>query len=243
MKVKASFNKVVTAEEAKRLIGVAAEVKPVYPVVPADDEIGVLTAMRQELANGRTGDFAIHHYWVCEDGTFVLALCYHSGKSGNVESIQVYIDIDYITLECRFTIDIDCETTRGAFRERVRPVLEKFGVHPKEFELRILETSAGAEQDDRRGMLMPWYMTKGEYAVALVENRIDGISAAEQIQFVTELIKEATDAEREAQFVEDNYPNWVKEFRSGLDGKVLFVPSMELITDDLFTPGTNSELS
>lgn len=239
MKVKASFNKVVTTEEAKYLMSIAAGIKPVYPAIPADDEIGALAAMKQELANGRADDFAIHHYWVCEDGTFVLVLGYHTGKNSSIESIDVYTNIDYKTSECHFTINIQCDTTRDEFRERVRPVLEKFGVHPKELELHILETSAGAEQDDRRGMVMSWYMTKGEYAVALVENRIDGISAAEQIQFVTELIKEATDAEREAQFVEDNYPNWVKEFRSGLDGKSLFVPSMELITDDLFTLGTN----
>ena len=220
MKINAILDKVITAETAKRLAAEAVAVKPCYNVVAGDDaDTGAWVALDKELDSGRTGDFAVFDRRTYEDGSFIISIGYHSEMSDNLESVEVYTDLDEDTGEWSLGIEVRCETTRGAFRERIRPILYAFGVHPSELTVNELETEAGSRFGDYRGAAMPWWATKGEFAYFLACGRIEGLGVAEQIGYDAELIHEAVTEQLAVQFDERNYPRWVVEFRSDLESE------------------------
>lgn len=220
MKINATFKQTISVEIATRLAAVAATVKPIYNVVTDDrGDLGARFALDRRMEEGEKGDFAVFDLRTYADGSFFLSLGYHSEMSDNLEAVDIFTDCDEETKEWILSVDIHCDTTRGAFRERVRPVLEAFGVHPSELTIVELETEAGSKFGDYRGKIMPWWMTKGEYAYALACGKIGNVSVSEQIGYAAELIKEAVDAELEVQFDERNYPRWVVEFKANLESE------------------------
>lgn len=220
MKINAILNQEITTDVATRLAAVATTVKPVYSAVTDDQgDIGALVALERHLEEGMKGDFAVHDLKTYADGSFYLSLGYHSEMSDNIEAIDVFTDLDEEDGEWSLTVAVECSTTRGALRERVRPILDTFGIHPSELIVIEVETEAGSRFGDYRGTAMPWYMTKGEFAFALACGKISTLTALEQVGYASELIKEAVDTELENQFDSRNYPRWVIEFRSSLESE------------------------
>lgn len=218
MKINAILNKAITAEVAARLAVEASEIKPAYNVVANDPAtVGAWIAINRQIEEGHNTDFAIFDHRSFEDGSFTLSVGYYSDLSGNVEAVDVYTDFIDETGAWRLNVDLNCNTTRGAFRERMRPILYAFDIHPSELTVVEIETEAGNRFGDYRGAAMPWWVTKGEYAYFLACGRIEGLSVAEQIGYAAELIHEAVAAELENQFDSRNYPRWVVEFRSDLE--------------------------
>lgn len=220
MKINAILNKDISAETAARLAAEASKIKPVYRVISGDNSVlGAWLAIDREMKEGKVGDFAICDYSTFDDGSFVLSIAYHSEMSGNIESIDIFTDLDEDDGKWRLAMELKCKTTRGAFRERIRPILSAFGVHPSELTVNELETEAGSRFGDYRGAAMPWWTTKGEFAYFLACGRIEGLSVAEQIGYAAELIHEAVAEQLAVQFDERNYPRWVVEFRSDLESE------------------------
>ena len=218
MKINAILNKAITIEVATRLATEAAAIKPIYKVIAGDpDTVGARTAIDQQLDEGAHGDFAIYDYRPFEDGSFRLSLGYYSGMSKNIETIDVITDVDKKTGNCCLSLELHCETTRGAFQERIRPVLIAFGIHPVELEVREYKTTAGTHLGEELGKIMPWWATKGEFAFGLACGVVKNVDAAKQFGYAIELVHDAVYAEHKAQFVEDNYPQWVLRFRNSVE--------------------------
>lgn len=210
--------KTIDEETAEKLVHTASLVKPVYDAVyDISGDNNILDEIERLKELKVKGDYAVFSRDIYHEGGFHLSLGYHSGKSGNIESIKVYSGTDLVTNELFVGMDLECISTRGAIRERIRPVIQAFGFHISDLSAIEYESSAKSSDIYYRGNLMRWWQTKGEFAFSLARgNEIKSISLAEQFDYALELVHEATGAELEARFVEDNYPNWVKEFKYAL---------------------------
>lgn len=217
MKIFAKLNKVISKQDALRIAKSVAKIKPVYGVASTDPlNIGAKSAIHLRLADGYKGDFSVYKHREYDDGSFTLHLGYHSELSGNIEIISIFTDRCNGGKEYNLKVYLDCKTTRGAFKERMMPILNSIGIHPSEFDVTELKTSAGSNFRDRCGKFMPWWQTKGEYAFDLACGKVAGIELSEQTLYAVELVHEAIGCEIDAKFNSKNYPRWVIEFSNSL---------------------------
>ena len=217
MKIFAKLNKTISKKDALRIAKSAAKIKPVYGVASTDPlNIGAKSAIHLRLADGHKGDFSIYKHREYDDGSITLHLGYHSELSGNIEIISIFTDRCNGGKEYNLKVYLDCKTTRGAFKERIMPILNSIGIHPSEFDVAELKTSAGSNFRDRRGKLMPWWQTKGEYAFDLACGKVAGTDLSDQTLYAVELVHEAIGCELDAKFRDKTFPRWVIEFSNSL---------------------------
>lgn len=217
MKVFAKLNKIISKEYALRIAKSASKIKPVYGIASIDPlNIGTKSAIHLKLADGHKGDFSVYKHREYNDGSVTLCIGYHSELSGNIEIISIFTDICNGGNEYSLKVYLDCKTTRGAFKERMIPILNSISIHPSEFDVAEIKTSAGSNFRDRCGKFMPWWQTKGEYAFDLACGKVADIDVSEQTLYAVELVHEAIGCELDAKFRDKTFPRWVIEFSNSL---------------------------
>lgn len=210
MKVKARFKRIVGHGSMRRLLNIAEEIKPIYQDVTdktKHDKISAFTAINNELESGRLGNFSIRNFCSYKDNTFSLSIGSYTESTNGIETIEIKTDDDIETNEWYLEMYLECDTKRSSFRKHLRPILTEFCVHPNDLE--VIEIDDSSKR-------IPWWMTKGEYAVALVKGILDGVSTKEQFDRAVKLINKAARLEARYRSESKKLPRWVKEFHDGL---------------------------
>lgn len=216
MKIVASFNETISSLEAAKFLAAAAVIRPVYKVISNKNNTKPVFNEVVELADLGNRNYAVHSYRVSKDSEFSFCIGYYTYQSDNIETLEVETVFDKDTGEWKYTGTLKCHTGRDNFKERMRPILDALGIDPSKLEVESIESTAGRSFGDYSGKLLPWWMTKSEFTIALVKGILDTATPEEQFDYAIELITEAVQIDAKCRFIRRPPPAWVKEIHEGL---------------------------